>query len=73
MSLSQGKSLRFSSIRTKTVLDKLNPNTASQIFDTMIFPILSYNSKVWGMYTKQDLKKWDSSPKKFTSNSVNVT
>ena len=55
--LSQGKSLRFSSIRTKTVLNKLNPNTASQIFDTMIFPILSYNSEVWGMYTKQDFKK----------------
>ena len=28
----------------------------------MIFPILSYNSEVWWMYTKQDFKKWDSSP-----------
>ena len=27
----------------------------------MIFPILSYNSEVWGMYTKQDFKKWDNS------------
>ena len=52
----------FSSIRKDTLLDRLHPNTASQIFDTLIFPILSYNSEVWGMYTKQNLKKWDSSP-----------
>ena len=52
----------FSSIWKQTVLNKVNPYTASQIFDTMIFPILSYNSEVWGMYTKQDFKKWDSSP-----------
>ena len=41
----------------------------------MIFPILSYNSEVWGMYTKHDSKKWDSSPteRKITSNYVNVT
>ena len=44
----------FSSIRKRTILNKLNPNTASQIFNTMVFPILSYNSEVWGMYTKQD-------------------
>ena len=29
----------FSSFRKQTILNKLNPNTASQIFDTMIFPI----------------------------------
>ncbi|MCO0615720.1 hypothetical protein M8756_20930, partial [Lutimaribacter sp. EGI FJ00015] len=52
----------FSSIRKRTILNKLNPNTASHIFDPMVFPILSYNSEVWGMYTKQDFKKWDSSP-----------
>ena len=28
----------------------------------MIFPILSYNSEIWGMYTKQDFKTWDRSP-----------
>ena len=27
----------------------------------MTFPILSYNSEAWGMYTKQDFKKWDNS------------
>ena len=52
----------FASIRKQTLLNRLNPNTASQIFDTMIFPILSYNSEIWGMYTKQNFKAWDSSP-----------
>ena len=52
----------FFSIRKQTLLNRLNPNTASQIFDTMIFPILSYNSEIWGMYTKQNFKAWDSSP-----------
>ena len=28
----------------------------------LIFPILSYNSEIWGMYTKQDFKTWDRSP-----------
>ena len=51
----------FSSIRKHTPLHRLNPNTASKIFDTMIFPILSYNSEVWGIYTTQDFKKWDNS------------
>ena len=43
----KGKALHaFSSIRKHTLLNRLNPNTASQIFDTMIFPILSYNSEI---------------------------
>ena len=46
----------FCSIRKHTLLNRLNPNTSSQIFETMIFPILSYNSEIWGMYTKQDFK-----------------
>ena len=28
----------------------------------MIFAILSYNSEICGMYTKQNFKTWDSSP-----------
>ena len=27
-----------------------------------IFPILSYDSEIWGMYTEQNFKTWDSSP-----------
>ena len=52
----------FSSIRKWTILNKLNPNTSSQIFDTMVFPILSYNSEVSGMYTRRNFKKWNISP-----------
>ena len=52
----------FCSIRKHTLLNRLNPNTASQIFDAMIFPMLSYNSEIRGMYTKQNFKTWDSSP-----------
>ena len=52
----------FSNIQKHTLLSRPYPNTASQIFDTMIFSILSYNSEVWGMYTKQDFKTWDNSP-----------
>ena len=52
----------FSRIRKHTLLNRLNANTTSQIFDTMIFPILSYNSEIWGVYTKQNFKTWDSSP-----------
>ena len=51
----------FSSIRKHSTLNRLRPYNASQIFDT-IFPILSYNSEIWGMYTKQDFKTWDRSP-----------
>ena len=59
----KGKAMHaFSNIQKHTLLSKLNPNTASQIFDTMIFSILSYNSEVWGMYTKQEFKTWDNSP-----------
>ena len=52
----------FSSLRKHSTLHRLRPNTASQIFDTMIFPISSYNSEIWEMYTKQDFKTWDRSP-----------
>ena len=47
----------FSSIRKYTLLHRLNPNTAAQIFDSMIFLILSYNREVWGIYTKQDFNQ----------------
>ena len=34
----------------------------NHVKEKALHPFLSYNSEVWGMYTKQDLKKWDSSP-----------
>ena len=33
----------------------------NHVKEKALHPFLSYNSEVWGMYTKQDLKKWDSS------------
>ena len=56
LALKHLKEKAFFSIRKHTLLNRLNPKTASQIFDT-IFPILSYNSsEVWAMYTKQNFK-----------------
>ncbi len=64
----------FFSIRKHSTLNRLTPNIASQIFETMIFPILTYNSEIWGMYITQNFKTWDSSPiEKFVSNFVNAT
>ena len=48
------------SLRKHTNLSKLSPFLASKIFEAMISPILTYNSEVWGAYTKSDLKSWDS-------------
>ena len=31
------------------------------MFDTMISPILTYNSEIWGVYAKPDFKTWDGS------------
>jgi hypothetical protein len=33
-----------------------------KIFDSIISPILSYNSEVWGAYTKNDFNKLDKLP-----------
>ena len=36
-------------------LSKLKTSLACKIFDTMISPILTYNSEIWGVYPKPDL------------------
>jgi hypothetical protein len=33
-----------------------------KIFDSIISPILLYNSEVWGAYLKNDFNKWDKLP-----------
>ena len=38
---------------------RLKPSLACKIFDTMISPMLTYNSKVWGLFIKSDFKYWD--------------
>ena len=50
----------FSS-RRHTNLSKLKTSLACKIFDTIISPILTYNSEIWRMYAKPDFKTWDSS------------
>ena len=46
---------------TLTYFSKLKPSLANKIFDTMIPPILTYNSEVWGAFVKSDFKSWDNS------------
>ena len=43
------------------ILIQLKPSLAYKIFDSMISPILTYNSEVWGAYVKSDFKSWGSS------------
>ena len=51
------------SLRRHIDFSSLKPSLACRIFDTMISPILTYNSKVWGLSViKSDFKCWDSSP-----------
>ena len=47
--------------RRHTGFSKLKPSIANKICDTMISPILTYNSEVGGAFVKSDFKSWDSS------------
>ena len=49
------------SLRRHMNLSKLKAAPACKIFDTMISPILTYNSEIWGVYTKPDFMTWDGS------------
>ena len=49
------------SFRRHTNLRKLKAALACKIFDTMISLILTYNSEIWGVYAKPDLKTCDGS------------
>ena len=44
------------SVRKHTNFGKLPPDLANKVFDAMVSPILTYNSKVFGAYAKCDLK-----------------
>ena len=44
------------SLRRHTNLSKLKTALACKIFDTIISTILTYNSEIWGVYAKPDLK-----------------
>ena len=42
-------------------LNSLKSSLACKILDSMISPIPTYNSEVWGAFVKSDSKSWDSS------------
>ncbi|CAH3029237.1 unnamed protein product [Porites evermanni] len=62
----------FCSLKRHTDLIGLKPSLACKILDSMISPILTYNSEVWGAFVKSDFKSWDSSARKPIYNSVNA-
>ena len=62
----------FCSLRRHTDLNGLKPSLACKILDSMISPILTYNSEVWSTFVKSDFKSWDSSARKPIYNSVNA-
>ena len=49
------------SLRKHIHISNLSPFLANKLFDAMISPILTYNSEIWGVFTKPDFKSWDSS------------
>ena len=50
------------SIRRHLNIHKLKPALAMKIFNSMISPILLYNSEIWGAYLKNDFSNWDKLP-----------
>ena len=52
------------SIKKKINFSNLKPKLAIKIFDSIISPILLYNSEVWGGYTctNKDFHKWNQTP-----------
>ena len=61
------------SLRRHTDLNNLKPSLACKIFDSMISPILTYNSEVWGLLLNQILSPGTALQlKKPICNSVNV-
>ena len=47
------------SLRRQTDFCKLKPSLVCKLFNTMISPILTYNSGILGVYTKPEFKAWD--------------
>ena len=63
---------RLFSLRRHTNLSKLKAAVACKIFDTVISPIPTYISEIWGVYAKPDFMTWDGS-QRYTFNFVNNT
>ena len=50
----------FFGLRRHTDFNKLKPSLACKILDSMISPVLTYNSEVCGAFEKSDFTSWDS-------------
>ena len=46
---------------TSIIFSKLKAALACKISDSVISPIPTYNSEIWGVYAKPDFKTWDGS------------
>ena len=62
----------FCSLRPHTNLNGLKPSLECKILESMISPLLTYDSEVWSAFVKSDFKSWDSSARKPIYNSVNA-
>jgi hypothetical protein len=54
-----------SSVRYKeNILFQFKTKTANKIFESILSPILLYNSEVWGAFTciNEDFHKWNQTP-----------
>ena len=61
--MTKGKAIHALFKVTKTVdFKRLKPQKANQLFDTLISPILTYGSEIWGVYLNQNFSKWDKEP-----------
>ena len=50
------------SLKRNLNFSKLTCKTANKLFCTMIEPILTYNSEVWGAYVKNNFDNWEKNP-----------
>ena len=51
-------------MKKKVDFSNLKPKLATKIFESIISPILLYNSEVWGAFTciNKDFHKWNRTP-----------
>jgi hypothetical protein len=56
------RAILINATRRKLDINKLSPKLGIKIFDSIISPILLYNSEIWGAFINHDFRKWDQSP-----------
>ena len=38
------------------------PHQENKLFDSLVSPILTYGSEIWGVYEKGNFLRWDKTP-----------